>query len=190
MGMNVKLKIPTNLDDITVGQYQKIRALLSNEDLESETLDNEILKIVLNFDNVDAISVKDKKEITTDIREALEREGEFKNTFTLNGIKFGLIPNFDRITNGEYTDLIKYSKEEEDLHRLLAVSYRPIAKKDGFDNYLVEDYKGTSEHAETMKNLPMSIANGVVGFFLTLSNDLEAHTLRCMEEERVRVMML
>lgn len=181
--MEVKLIIPESLDDITVGQFQQIEYLLRKEELREVELDDEILKVILNFDNVDAISVKDRNRLVTDIRKALESDGTFKDTFTLNEIEFGLIPNFDKITNSEYTDLIKYANEIEDLHRFLAVAYRPIKKKDAFGNYKVTTYNGTSEYAEIMKGLPMSIAKGVQGFFLTLSNHLEAHTQKYILEE-------
>ena len=185
--MNVKLQIPSNLDDITVGQHQDIQLLLENEDLKGVDLDNEILKIVLNYDSIDGITVKDRNQLIKDIDIALKKEGTFKKRFTLNGIEFGLIPNFDKLSNGEYTDLIKYSNSDEDLHRLLAVCYRPIKKSDAFGNYNVVTYKGTSEHANTMKLLPMGIANGVVGFFLSGYNDLKRHILMCTEAEQVRV---
>jgi len=184
--MNVKLQIPSNLDDITVGQHQAIQLLLKNEDLKGVDLDNEILKIVLNYDSIDGITVKDRNQLIKDIDVALKKEGTFKKRFTLNGIEFGLIPNFDKLSNGEYTDLIKYSNSDEDLHRLLAVCYRPVKKSDAFGNYKVVTYKGTSEHANTMKLLPMGIANGVVGFFLNGYNDLKKHILMSMEAEQVR----
>ena len=185
--MNVKVVIPESLDDITVGQFQQIEYLLQKEDLREIELDDEILKTLLNFDCINQISVKDRNRLILDIRKALESEGTFRQTFILDDIDFGLIPNFDKITNAEYTDLIKYANEVEDLHRLLAVAYRPIKKRDVFGNYKVVTYKGTAEHAERMKELPMSIAKGVQGFFLTLLNHLEIHTPKYMVEELRRV---
>lgn len=184
--MNVKIIIPTNLNDVTVGQFQNIDELSKGELIGVE-LDNEILKVILNFNEVESISVKDRNTLAKDIQEALLKDGEFQHKFKLNGVNYGLIPNFDSITNGEYTDLIKYADGIEDLHRFLAVAYRPIIKKDMFNNYLIEDYKGTSEHADAMRELPMSIAKGVQGFFLTLSNDLRNHILMSTEQELARV---
>jgi hypothetical protein len=185
--MKVKLTIPNNLDDITVGQHQAIQELLLNEDLKGSELDDEILKIVLNFDNVEGISAKDKNELIKDIDLALKKQGEFKQTFVLDGIEFGLIPNFDTLTNGEYTDLIKYSNSDEDLHRLLAVAYRPRKFRDTFKNYTIVNYEGTAFNADRMKQLPMSIAHGVVGFFLNGWNDLKNHILMSMEVEQTKV---
>jgi hypothetical protein len=185
--MNVKLTIPTNLNDITVSQYQAIQVLLEDEFLIGKDLDNEILKVVLNYDNIESISVKDRSELIKDITKALEKEGEFKPTFVLNGIEFGLIPNFDKVSAGEYTDLIKYSKDVKDLHRFLAVAYRPTKLRDRFKNYTIVNYEGTMYNADRLKELPMSIANGVQVFFFNSSNDLQNHILTCTEEELVRV---
>ena len=191
--MNVKLTVPTNLDDVTVGQQQAITLLLDDESLVGSKLDDEILKIVLNYSNIDGINAKDRVSLINDVRIALESEGTFKQTFKLNGVEYGLIPNFDSISNGEYVDLIKYSESDLDLHRLMAVAYRPV-KFNLFrwlrisKDYDIEEYDGTSEHAENMKELPMSIAKGVIGFFLTLSKDLEIHIQRSMEAEQVKGM--
>ena len=184
--MKVKIKVPLSLDDITVGQHQSIQKLLENDNLKGKELDNEILKIVLGFDDIDAISVKDRNRLFVDVQNALQKEGEFKQTFVLNGIEFGLIPNFDKLTNGEYTDLIKYSEYVDDLHRFLAVAYRPIKLKDRFKNYTIVNYEGTKFNADRLKELPMSIANGVQGFFLNLSNDLENYILMSTQTEQAR----
>lgn len=185
--MNVKVTIPTSLNDITVGQYQQITDLLNDKQLKGSELDNQILRIVLGYDNVEAISVKDRNELTKDIEKALLNDGSFEQTFELNKVRFGLIPNFDSITNGEYIDLIKYSESDEDLHRFLAVCYRPVITKDLFKNYNIETYEGTSNYADVMKDLPMSIAKGCKGFFLTLWHDLNNHIAMSMEAELKRV---
>ena len=185
--MELKIKVPTSLDDITVGQSQQISELSESGTLTGSEFDNECLRIVIGVNSINGISQKDKNILINDIEKALITEGEFKHTFKLNGVTYGLIPNFDKITSGEYIDLIKYSESEEDLHRFLAVCYRPIKTKDFFKNYELEYYKGTEEHAETMKELPLSIAKGCKGFFLRLQKDLEMFSLMYMEAEQVKV---
>lgn len=184
--MNVKVKIPESLEDITIGQMQSILELSKNEEIEGDKLDDEILKVVLNLNEVDLIAKKDRNILLNDIEKAIQNKGNFHQTFELKGIRFGLIPNFDNITNAVYTDLINYSREEEDLNRFMAVCYRPITTKDWFKNYKIEEYNGTSKWAEFMKDMPMSIANGCKGFFLNLLNDLNSHILKSMEVEQAK----
>lgn len=185
--MNVTVTIPNSLDDITVGQAQRLDEL-SKSDLDGVNLDNEILRLFLNIDNVNDISKVDRDYVLNAIQEALLDEGEFKNRFELDGINFGMIPNFDKISTSEYTDLIKYSEDIRDLHLLMAVAFRPIKNKDIFKNYNIVSYSGTSETSELMKSLPFSIAKGFEGFFLTLSNDSGRYIQRSTVEAQVRGM--
>ena len=184
--MNVKIKVPTSLNDITIGQYQQIKSLLDDEDLQGVELDNQILRIVLGFHNVEDISQKDRNILYKDINNAILSEGDFKETFVLNNIHFGIIPNFDNISGGEYTDLIKYFDDDKDIHKFMAVCYRPIVMRDWFTNYRLRKYNGTSEYSDIMKELPTSIAKGCKSFFLTLWNDLNNHSLMSMEVELTR----
>jgi hypothetical protein len=57
---------------------------------------------------------------------------ELVTTVEFEGVKYGLIPDFDKdITAGELIDLDKYL-ELKDYSRLLSILYRPIKKKRGF----------------------------------------------------------
>ena len=184
--MKVKLQVPTSVDDITVGQSQKIQELQSNTSLTESMLEDEILKVVLRNDNVNSFTAKDKKLLVGKVFLALNNEGEFKQRFELNGIEFGLIPNFDKILNSVLLDALKYCGDDENLHRFLAVIYRPIKHRDRFKNYSLVRYEGTQYNADRMKDLPLSIANGVVNFFLKSCDDLENYILRSMEEVQMK----
>lgn len=184
--MKVTLKVPTSKDDITVGQSQKIQELQSNTSLTDEMLEDEILKIVLGCDDVSNFYAKDKKALSDKVILALNNEGEFKQRFELNGIEFGLIPNFDKIPNSVLLDALKYCNDDENMHRFLAVLYRPIKHRDRFKNYSLVKYSGTEFNADRMKDLPISIANGVVSFFLNACKDLETHIQRSTQEARMK----
>lgn len=183
--MNVKVKVPSNLNDITILQYQKMHKL-NESNLEGVHLDNEILKLFTGIENVGAISQKDRDSLLSSISKSLVDDGKFEQRVKLGTLNLGMIPNFDKIVGAEYTDLIKYSDSVEDLHRFMAVAYRPIKHKDAFKNYSIVNYDGTSELSEVMKQLPMSIVKGFNGFFLTLSNDLEDHIQKFTAEERMK----
>lgn len=184
--MKAEITIPTSLNDITIGQYQKIKQLSEKEELKGTDLDNEILKVVLGFDNVEDISKKDKDMLIQDVSRALVDEGRFQQTFEFKGVHYGLIPNFDKISSGEHADMIKYCDEIEDAHRFIAVCYRPIIMRDWFSSYRVRSYNGTSEQAENMRNIPMSIYNGAKVFFWTIYNDLNEHIQRSIREEQAK----
>lgn len=183
--MEVILKIPTSLDDITIEQFQKLKKIDASG-ITGRNLDDEILKLFTGIDSVGSISQKDRQFILDSVGKALVREGEFKTRFKLGYVELGMIPNFDKLSGDEYSDLINYSDSDEDLHRFMAVAYRPIKQKDSFKNYQIVKYSGTGELSELMKQMPMSIVNGFNGFFLTLSSDLEDHILKSTAEGQMK----
>lgn len=187
--MDIKVSIPTSLNDITIEQYFAINSI-SEQDLTDYEKENELIKLFTKIEQVEAILKKDRDKLVAAVIEATIKEGTFKNRFTIGNIEFGMIPNFDKITASEYTDLIKYSEKEEDLHRLMAVAFRPIKLKDKFKNYQIVNYSGTHELCELMKQTPMSILKGFNAFFLNLSIDLEAYTQKSMEEAQAKAMAL
>jgi hypothetical protein len=183
--MKRKVQIPTSQDDITVGQEQQINIII-NQDLTEQEMDDEIIKLFVGLDDINDISKIDRDMFNESIGQAIQNEGEFKTKFTIGSTEFGMIPNFDKISGSEYTDLIKYSQNTEDLHRLMAVAFRPIKFKDRYKNYQITKYNGTGELSELMKQTPLSIAKGFHVFFLNLSKDLETYILKSIAEEQAK----
>lgn len=190
--MGVKITIPTSIEDITLGQYQKYIKVTDREDLEDFERNNRIISIFCNipYNSVKDIIETDYFEIVQIINEALNTKVEFKNRFTMHGVEFGFIPNFDKITSAEWFDLNKYISDDEKeqlemLHKLMAILFRPIDKQLN-STYSIIPYEGTGEWAEAMKDMPLSIVNGALGFFLTLGNELEIATQKYMQEALVR----
>jgi uncharacterized protein YeeX (DUF496 family) len=174
----MKIQLPENIKDITLAQYQRYEKL--NEQLNEEELsirDYNKRKIDLftgiPYHKVDNVSEKDLKEVMAQIDKALEQDVEFKSVFTHNGKEFGMIPNLDEITAGEYFDLDKYGVDVETLHNLMAILFRPVTRSDGFGNYEIETYEGTGKYADEMKGISMDYVSGVLVFFCHLSNELE-----------------
>lgn len=103
----------------------------------------------------------------------------FKPTIELDGVKFGLHPNIDRMTWGEFLDLQSCEKDWiPNIHNALAVLYRPVTVWHK-DRYQIEEYK--AEHMDNstlMRDLPVSVAGGAFAFFLTLRNDLTNNLAR------------
>lgn len=183
--MNKKVQIPTSQEDITVRQRQEID-LIINQDLTEKEMDDEIIKLFVGIEDINYISKIDRDYFNESIGQALQNKGEFKRTFKIGYIEFGMIPNFDKICGSEYTDLIKYSTETEDLHKLMAVAFRPIKFKDRYNNYQITRYNGTSELSEVMKDAPLSVAKGFSVFFLNLSKDLEGYILKSIAVEQAK----
>jgi len=185
----MKITLPENIKDITLGQFQKYNELLERKDLDEYQFNTRKIEVFtkLNRGQVDSIKNTDYKDIIAQIDLALNQDAKFEPTFKMKGIEFGFIPNLDEILGGEYVDLSKYGTNVETLHNLMAILFRPIKDKDSFNNYTLHSYKGTSEYAELMKQMPLSIANGALFFFSSLATELVNYTQRYMEGEQVRV---
>jgi len=95
--MDIKVSIPTSLNDITIEQYFAINSI-SEQDLTDYEKENELIKLFTKIEQVEAILKKDRDKLVAAIIKAVQKEGKFKNRFTLGNIEFGMIPNFDKIT--------------------------------------------------------------------------------------------
>ena len=184
----MKVVIPENISEITLYQYQQYEKLLDRKDLSDKEIVIRMVKIFtgLKFNDISAMKYNDLEEIVTLLKTALETECKFETTFKINGVEFGFIPNFDDIKAKEYFDLSEYNDKAEELNRLMAILYRPIKSKDAFGNYSIVDYQGTAEWAEVMKQTPLNIVNGALGFFLSLSNELQDYTQRYSAKENLQ----
>ena len=116
--------------------------------------------------DIDLVDMADYDSIVTQINVALDLDVAFEHRFTLNGVEYGFIPKLDEITAGEYIDLASLGTSATNLHKVMAVLFRPVILSDAFGNYEIESYTANSEYADIMKQAPMNIVNGMLVFFL------------------------
>lgn len=185
----MKITLPENISEITLVQYQRYLKLVK-QDLDAYTFTNRKIEIFTGVkrDLVEKISRKDIEEMTAQIDKALNEDAKFVNRFFIKDVEFGFI-NLDKMSQSEYIDVCEYSKDIEqgtNLHKLLAVLFRPIIDKGVNKTYKVANYEGTSQYADVMKQTPMNVVSGCLGFFLTLQNDLLNCILKYTETEQAR----
>ena len=182
----MKITVPESIADIKLHQFQKYSILLDRTDLTTEQFNKRKVEIFtgLERNRLDLISQKDYKEIVEQIDIALNQTVEFKPTFFMEDVEFGFIPNLDKITAGEYRDLSLYGVDVEEMHKLMAVLFRPIKNKDVLGNYSIINYEGTERYAMIMKYMPLSIVNGALVFFSSLANELCNYTQKYMVVEQ------
>jgi len=184
--MKVKIEIPTQIKDITLGQYQQFVSV-SKDETDDHKLQASILKTFCNID-ADNIKVEDVNKISQLITSLFTDKYELTKTFKLDGVEFGFVPNLDDMTLGEYIDLDGYMLDVEDLHKALAVLYRPIIKKKVSwlskkeEQYKIESYMGSGKWADKMKETPVDVALGVQFFFTNLRTELLKNTVLYLEE--------
>ena len=183
--MKVSLTVPTSLDDIPLGQYQEYYKIYeANKDGEDNTfIQQKMLSIFcgVSFEDVRKLPAKQCDLISTELSKAFEQKPKFKRVITISGQKFGLIPNFDKMTMGEFVDLDEYAKDVSNYHKMMAVLYRPIVSEMN-DSYKIEEYDGTDKFGELMKYASTSDTLGVFVFFWTLGSDLLENTAHSLKE--------
>ena len=182
--MEFKFDIPSDLSEISLQAYQKYAELA--EDAEpSEFLTQSMVAYLcgLRLSDVFVMKRKDVTETALHLDELFAKQPDLQLTFKVGKQEFGFIPNLDNITQGEYVDLDSYLNWK-DMHKALAVLYRPIESKVG-NEYTIQKYTGTEETAELMKLAPLSIALGARVFFYSLAKELGIATQRSLMEELV-----
>ena len=188
--MKAKIVVPTSLSEITLGQYQHFQSVAKNfdEDKHNEFLKQKMLEIFCNVELAKVLFIEKKavQDISGRINQLFTGKYELKRTFEMNGVEFGFIPNLDKITQGEYIDLDTYFTDWKQMHKAMAVLFRPIVSRRK-DHYELRDYEGTDEFAELMKFTPLDVALGAYVFFYHLGDELLSSTLNFLKEEAKEV---
>jgi hypothetical protein len=180
--MKANLIVPESLNEITLGQYQKFYKLINNNP-DSEFVRQKTVSIFCNVEMKDVrqMLLSSIDEVYNGLIELFNGNTELISRFTINNIEFGLIPNFDDMSAGEFADLDDYNSDVEQWHKCIAVLYRPVTKKLA-KFYDIEPYKGTEQYAETMKDTPVAIVLAVQVFFYNLSKELLSVTMDYLEQ--------
>ena len=185
--VKVELSVPTNLESIELWQYQKYMDVVeTNKDQEAtEFLNLKLIEIFcgVSLKDVSSINMKDFNRITEIIGNAFAEQTPLIRHFELDGIEFGFVPNLDKISIGEYIDIESNLSGFKNIHKAMAVLYRPVTKKHK-EKYQVEEYTGYSKYSEALKYMPLNAALGAMVFFYRLEKDLLNITLKCLEEEK------
>jgi hypothetical protein len=102
-----------------------------------------------------------------------------------NGVEvsFGMIPALDEMTFGEYVDLESFISDWSNMHKAMAVLYRPITFNKN-EKYLIEDYDGSDKYWEVMKDAPVNVALGAMVFFYRLGKKLSKYTMDYLQHQQ------
>jgi len=177
--MEVKLIIPTSLNEITLGQYQEFAKLDITKELEVQSKMIEIFcKVPVEV--VRSMKAKDITDICTIINNMFDVEHQMLNRFKLNGKDYGFIPDLENMSFGEYVDLDTFIGDNDNLHRAMNVLYRPIDLLQG-QRYTLKEYDPDTN--EDAKNYPLDACFGAMVFFYDLGKDLSTVILNSSSKQ-------
>jgi len=170
----MKLIIPTELSDITLGQLQSLTRLEATQltDLERQ---KQTIELLANVDRstIDKIKLNDLNSLYEKLAGLSKSSESLHLHFTIDNIKYGFIPNLSEISTGEFADLDTLCQELNDnLHLIMAILYRPV-DKEANGKYSIEAYDADLEERGRIfkKKLNANVVNSAILFFWTIGND-------------------
>jgi len=103
------------------------------------------------------------EELMRRVHAILDEEPKLQNLIIMDGVEYGLIPDFGKIETGELIDLEDLYKETKWIE-IFSILYRPIEgeiNKKG--EYRIKEYEG---YDDKFKDIDAYTALGCIGFFL------------------------
>lgn len=185
--MKVELTVPSDLSEISLKQYQKFLKLQdSNED--SYFLQCKMIEIFCNLDakSVRMLKVGDANRVVEVLNNMFEKQPELIRTFKIDGVEYGMIPNLDEISLGEYIDLDTYIGDWQNMQIAMNVLYRPINEKIG-EKYTIVEYDVDAK--EKLEHIPMDIVLGSIFFLYNLGIELSMVMVDYLENQQMDSLM-
>ena len=173
--MKIEINVPTSLNEITLGQYQKYLKIAENNP-DGNFLDAKMIEIFCGIPLSDSYKIKmsSVRAIVDILVNLLESKPTHVERFEMNGVQYGFIPDLDEMSLGEYIDLDNNASQWDNMHVAMNVLYRPI-KTSKLGKYNIEDYN--VKNPEAMKDMPLGAAIGSLFFFYNLGIELANHTI-------------
>ena len=167
------IKIPENLNEVRLEQYQEYLKLTNRQDLNEDYAKLKAVSIFcdLDLETVRKIKLNDINEILEQIDSVFKVATPHLKRFKHKGVEYGFIPNLEDITAGEHIDAEKYLSDFKTFHKAMAVLYRPVITS--FNNmYTIEKYNGSEAYSEIMKEVSVEVYLGTYLFFWNLASEL------------------
>ena len=174
--MKLSINVPTELKDVTLGQYQKfVKIQQQNDDVTF--IAQKMIEIFCNIDLKDTFKIKvtDINEIVAILNNLFDTKPELITQFKHNGKEYGFIPKLEDMSLGEYVDIDNYLQDWDNMHLAMSVLYRPIKMQYG-GKYDVVEYTG-KENADDMRDIPLDVAFSSLIFFYNLGIDLSSNMM-------------
>lgn len=183
------MKEVNSWSDISVGQYQEMMLVQSDSEI---TKFIETISIALETDpqTIRQIPLREYKDLQA--RMAFIKEEPLLNIverFEFRGTRYGLEPDMQLISTGVFLDAEHFKHEPTtNLHRTLALIYRPIVSEDEGD-WQIEGLlsAGFEKRADLFKELSIETVLGATFFFLNLGIELSIHSLESLKEKMTQI---
>lgn len=179
--MEMKIKVPTSLNEIALKDYQAFVSLQTNSN-DEVFISQKMIELFCGISLSEVVNIKlsSVNELVQHFTKLFSEKPLFQNRFKIGEIEFGFIPDLEEITFGEYVDLETHLQSWETYHKAMAVMYRPITTKLK-DKYDIEKYAPNKDMDELMKFAPLDICLSASLFFWTLGSELLTASMNYLE---------
>jgi hypothetical protein len=184
MNRQIELEVPQTLNDITLGQYQRYIKISDENEGADEFLNKKLIEIFcdITLRDVEQIPMVEAEKVISILGKAFEEKPSLIRHFKLLDVEMGFIPKLDDISLGEYIDLENTISDWQNMHKAMAVLFRPVNFKSK-DKYTIAPYSPNEDIQSLMKEMPMDVVMGAMVFFYDLGRELSMATLSYMEAE-------
>ena len=187
-----EFKLPTSWDEVSVAQYSKLMLAIEKEGTTEIELMIKSLEALVGIDGgiLTKVPIKMLREAYKQLGELTSNmpSNELSRVVEIDGIEYGIIPDFNELTLGEFVDLDNYLQDNyNNLNKIFAVLYRPVIERDG-NSYNIEPYslKNISDRRELFNNrLSIDTVYGALVFFCSIGSKHIESTLYSLEEEKM-----
>ena len=180
-----KIIVPDSLLEISLGQYQEYLQAIDglDEDQDKDEINNKAIEAfcTTDYDSTLSIPIGTYDKILAVLNNAFSAKQQFIQKFDMGEFKFGFIPKLDEMSLGEYIDLESYFGDWQEIHKAMAILYRPIAVEKK-DKYGIIPYEPDDDRQDMMKDMPLSVVMGCTVFFYRLGTELSKATLSYLEK--------
>jgi len=181
--MKLSINVPTDLNELTLDQYQKFLKI-QKDNGDGTFVAQKMIEIFCGIDLKDTFKIKitDMNEIIRILNDLLEIKPKLINRFEMNNTAYGFIPVLEDISLGEYVDIENYMQSWDDMHKAMSVLYRPI-KEAHRDKYNIIDYE--AKESDVMKDMPLDVCFSAVVFFYNLGIELSSNMMDYLTENQL-----
>lgn len=191
-----EVELPNKL---TIRQYQELKTI---NNFEKNPI--EFLSAISGIDQKD-IRYANKKDMDFVFRILSQtymgkQDVQLRTIIKIDDVEYGLMSNIHKLNFGGWVDLEYLTTDgvEKNMHKIMALMYRPITGYDKKGDYIIEEYdhQTLEERAEIFFNAPVEYFWGVSNFFFQLvkvytdntKDSLEYQKKKEIAKKRLRMM--
>ena len=176
--------------DVSLESWMKlIEVETGSQAIQAEETISELSDIPKTM--IKELSIADVAVIMSKIAEMQSKQdSSLKKIFKIEGIEYGMHPNLDLLTLGEYADIETFIKNgiEQNMPEVLAVLFRPVTERKG-EAYTIESYDGEiTIRTEIMKKMSAEQVQAALFFFWNLGKELSKILPLCLMERTAEIL--